>query len=107
VLDTTRAEARFQALPKLLAQPGTLAKGLHYMVWLRARGIALWDGIQTIRILGSTAAAGIRFRDRAGVEREIEGDAVAMGLASSRRPSSPISRDVPSASMRRAGNGCR
>ena len=80
VLDTARAEARFRALPKLLAQPATLAKGLHYTIWLRARGIPLWDGIQPIEILGGTSAAGIRFRDRTGAEREIQGDAVAMGF---------------------------
>jgi hydrogen cyanide synthase HcnB len=80
VLDTAPAEARFRALPKLLAQPGTLAKGLHYTIWLRARGVTLWDGIQPIEILGATSAAGFRFRDRTGAEREIQGDAVAMGF---------------------------
>ncbi len=80
VLDTARTEARFQALPKLLAQPGTLAKGLHYTIWLRARGIPVWDGIRPIEILGPTRAAGLRFCDRRGVEQEIQGDAVAMGF---------------------------
>jgi hydrogen cyanide synthase HcnB len=80
VLDTTRTEARFQALPRLLAKPGTLAKGLHYTIWLRARGVPLWDGIRPIEILGRASAAGIRFCDRTGVEREIQGDAVAMGF---------------------------
>jgi len=80
VLDTAHGEARFRALPKLLAQPGTLAKGLHYTIWLRARGIPLWDAIQPIEILGGTSTAGLRFRDRTGAEREIQGDAVAMGF---------------------------
>jgi hydrogen cyanide synthase HcnB len=80
VLDTARTEARFQALPRLLAKPGTLAKGLHYTIWLRARGIPLWDGIRPIEILGRASAAGMRFCDRTGVEREIQGDAVAMGF---------------------------
>jgi hydrogen cyanide synthase HcnB len=80
LLDTSPAEARFRALPRLLTEITTLAKGLHYTVWLRARGIAIWDGIQPIEILGTDAAAGLRFRDKAGAVREIEGDAVALGF---------------------------
>jgi len=80
VLDTAPSEARFRALPKLLAQPATLAKGLHYTVWLRARGIPLREGIHPIEILGQTSAEGIRFRDRTGTEHQIQGDAVALGF---------------------------
>ena len=80
VLDTSPAEARLGALPRLLAQPGTMAKGLHYIAWLRARGIRLHEGIDPLRILGNDGAEGVSFRDRAGKAREIAGDAVAIGF---------------------------
>ena len=80
LLDTSPADARFRALPLLLTEATTLAKGLHYTIWLKARGIALWEGIQPMEILGKNAAAGVRFRDKTGGVREIEGDAVALGF---------------------------
>jgi NADPH-dependent 2,4-dienoyl-CoA reductase/sulfur reductase-like enzyme len=80
VLDTSPAEARFRALRGLLAAPATLAKGLHYTVWLRARGIAHWDGIEPLAILGATEVTGLSFHDRTGAVRDIEGDAVALGF---------------------------
>jgi len=80
ILDTAPAEARFAAIPGLLASPGSLAKGLHYMVWLRAHGVAIHDAIHPLAILGQDRVQGLRFRDRQGRLQEMEGDSVAMGF---------------------------
>jgi thioredoxin reductase len=80
VLDTTPAEARLRALPRLMAAPGTLAKGVHYVTWLKARGITLHEGIRPLEITGDGRVEGLRFRERGGRERHLAGDAVAIGF---------------------------
>jgi NADPH-dependent 2,4-dienoyl-CoA reductase/sulfur reductase-like enzyme len=56
-----------------------LAKGLYYLVRLRARGVRMESGIEPLAILGSEDAAGLRYRDAADNTREIAADAVAFG----------------------------
>ncbi|MEG0859894.1 MAG: FAD/NAD(P)-binding oxidoreductase [Pseudomonas sp.] len=52
VLDSAPFSAQCQALPALLGQPATLAKGLYYRAWLSAHGIPVHQGASLERIDG-------------------------------------------------------
>ncbi|MDY7566725.1 FAD/NAD(P)-binding oxidoreductase [Pseudomonas sp. RTC3] len=52
VLDSAPFSAQCQALPALIGQPGTLAKGLYYRSWLTAHGIPVHQGATLERIDG-------------------------------------------------------
>jgi len=80
VLDTAPPSARRSALPHLLARGTTLAKGLYYIAWLRAHGIAMESGIEPLEILGSSRMNALRYREAAGRERMLSADAAAFGF---------------------------
>jgi len=80
VLDTSPAAAKRRALPRLLAGGSALAKGLYYVAWLKARGIAMASGIEPMEILGTSRASGLRYRNSAGDECEVVSDALAFGF---------------------------
>ncbi|WP_454695632.1 FAD-dependent oxidoreductase [Achromobacter aegrifaciens] len=44
VLDNAPLGGQVRAAPALLSQPGMLAKGLYYLAWLRAHGVAVHHG---------------------------------------------------------------
>lgn len=44
VLDTSPFSAQVRALPRLLLQPGTFAKGLYYRAWLTRKGVPVHGG---------------------------------------------------------------
>ncbi|NBA94685.1 NAD(P)/FAD-dependent oxidoreductase [Pseudomonas sp. R5(2019)] len=52
VLDSAPFSAQCQALPTLLGQPATLAKGVYYRAWLSAHGIPVQQGASLERIEG-------------------------------------------------------
>ncbi|MFJ2693437.1 FAD-dependent oxidoreductase [Pseudomonas sp. NPDC087336] len=52
VLDSSPFSAQARALPDLLTQPGTLAKGIYYRGWLTAHGIPVHQGATLNRIDG-------------------------------------------------------
>jgi len=76
VLDSAPLSAQFRALPGLLAQPVTLAKGLFYRGWLAARGITVHQGASLSRIEGERRVQGLKWRS-AKDERSLDCDAVA------------------------------
>jgi hydrogen cyanide synthase HcnB len=78
VLDTSPATERLRALPDLVAGGAMLAKGMYYVARLRRRGIRIESGVEPLTLLGATAVEGLRFR-AGGSEREIAGDALALG----------------------------
>ncbi|MGG1943728.1 FAD-dependent oxidoreductase [Trinickia sp. NRRL B-1857] len=87
VLDTSRAGKQAAALPKLMAQPSVLAKGMYYVGWLLARGIRIERGVQLERVLGEGHVAGIAWRTDAAAPGSIgehihtlECDAVGFGF---------------------------
>jgi len=80
VLDTSPGSVKRLALPRLFAGGSTLAKGLYYVGWLKAQGMALESGIEPLEILGASHVTGFRYRSSTGAEREVEGDAVAFGF---------------------------
>lgn len=79
VLDTARFSDKLRALPALLRQPLTLSKGLYFMGWLRARGVALIDGVEQIAADGQHTLQSLRWT-RQGKTTEISCDALATGF---------------------------
>ncbi len=80
VLDTARLADQVAAMPALLTQPATLAKGMHYVAWLRAHGVALHSGVRPLRVEGDSRVAGVVY-EAAGQEHLLACDAVGLGYA--------------------------
>lgn len=80
VLDTARFSDQVVALPGLLTQPAVLAKGLYYVAWLRARGVAVHTGVRPVRVLGEHHVQGVQWAQD-GQTHQLDCDAVAMGQA--------------------------
>ena len=87
VLDTSPVAAQAAALPKLMAQPSMLAKGLYYVGWLRAHGVRIERGVSLEGVLGDGHATGIAWRSGASPRatnddrlHTLECDAVGFGF---------------------------
>ncbi|WP_168233331.1 NAD(P)/FAD-dependent oxidoreductase [Pseudomonas veronii] len=76
VLDSAPFRAQCRALPALLGQPATLAKGLYYRAWLSAHGVPVHQGVTLQQIEGEQRVSGIRW-DR----QDLACDAVAFAHA--------------------------
>ena len=61
VLDSAPFSAQCRALPALLGQPVTLAKGMYYRAWLTAHGIPVHQGATLQQIDGEQRVHGIRW----------------------------------------------
>ncbi|MGY2165033.1 FAD-dependent oxidoreductase [Pseudomonas tolaasii] len=61
VLDSAPFSAQCRALPALLGQPVTLAKGMYYRAWLTAHGIPVHQGATLQQIDGEQRVRGIRW----------------------------------------------
>ncbi len=80
VLDSASLADQVAALPALLTQPAVLAKGLYFVAWLRAHGVALHGGARPLRVLGQARVRAVIWHD-GEQECELECDAVGMGHA--------------------------
>ncbi|TWC21132.1 MULTISPECIES: NAD(P)/FAD-dependent oxidoreductase [unclassified Pseudomonas] len=76
VLDSSLLGDQARALPGLLTQPATLAKGLYYRGWLSAHGIAVHQGASLSRIDGERRVQSLKWRNAKG-EHSLDCDAVA------------------------------
>lgn len=76
VLDVTPFAAKLKNAPGLLAEPGTLAKGLWYVARNAARGLTIHSGVRAIRVEGAGRVQGLWWRDATGAERHVACDAV-------------------------------
>lgn len=76
VLDSAPLSAQCRALPALLRQPATLAKGMYYRAWLTAHGVPVHQGAMLKQIDGDQRVRGIRFG-----EQTLPCDAVAFAHA--------------------------
>jgi len=76
VLDSAPFSAQCRALPALLGQPATLAKGLYYRAWLTAHGVPVHQGATLTQIDGELRVTGIRW-----AEHRLDCDAVAFAHA--------------------------
>ncbi|GAU06575.1 NAD(P)/FAD-dependent oxidoreductase [Burkholderia stabilis] len=81
VLDTSPAANRLRALPKLLARPDVLAKGIALTRALKRAGVRIEHGIEPLEIHGDPAqgVSAVSFRTAAGTAAVIDCDAVALG----------------------------
>jgi NADPH-dependent 2,4-dienoyl-CoA reductase/sulfur reductase-like enzyme len=76
VLDSSPFSAQARALPGLLAQPATLAKGIYYRSWLTAHGIPVHQGATLKRVDGEHRVQSLRWSNSNG-EHQLDCDAVA------------------------------
>ena len=76
VLDSAPFSAQCRALPALLGQPVTLAKGIYYRAWLTAHGVPVYQGATLQQVDGEQRVRGIRWG-----KRLLECDAVAFAHA--------------------------
>ncbi|RBH59844.1 MULTISPECIES: FAD/NAD(P)-binding oxidoreductase [Pseudomonas] len=76
VLDSTPFSAQCRALPGLLRQPLTLAKGLYYRGWLTAHGIPVHQNAHLQQIDGEQRVQSLRWR-QGGLLRSLDCDALA------------------------------
>ncbi|GAB7530191.1 FAD/NAD(P)-binding oxidoreductase [Pseudomonas sp. 3A(2025)] len=80
VLDTSPLSAQVRALPGLLLQPATFAKGVYYRAWLTFKGIPVHQGVHLLGIDGEQRVSGIRW-SKAGKEHALSCDAIAFAHA--------------------------
>ncbi|MGJ7518590.1 FAD-dependent oxidoreductase [Pseudomonas baetica] len=76
VLDSSPFSAQARALPGLLAQPATLAKGIYYRGWLTAHGIPVHQGATLKRVEGTDRVQALSWCDAKNQHR-LDCDAVA------------------------------
>jgi len=76
VLDSSPFSAQARALPGLLSQPATLAKGIYYRSWLTAHGIPVHQGASLTGINGEQRVQSLTWRNAKG-DQSLECDAVA------------------------------
>ena len=76
VLDSSPLSAQVRALPGLLTQPATLAKGLYYRAWLTTHGIPVHQGASLARIEGERRVQSLKWRNKK-IEHTLDCDAVA------------------------------
>lgn len=79
VLDTARLSNKLRGLPRMLRQPVSLAKGLYFIAWLRAKGIPLLDSVEALAASGDQQLSSVRWQ-RHGVSTEIACSALATGF---------------------------
>jgi NADPH-dependent 2,4-dienoyl-CoA reductase/sulfur reductase-like enzyme len=77
VLDRSPFSAQARALPGLLSQPATLAKGIYYRAWLTAHGIPVHQGASLTQVNGQQRVQSLTWRNAKG-SQHIDCDAVAL-----------------------------
>jgi NADPH-dependent 2,4-dienoyl-CoA reductase/sulfur reductase-like enzyme len=82
LLDTTAFSAQLRAVPKLLARPDVLLKGVKLMAGLKRAGIPIHRGVTPIEIHGeaATGVSGVTVRLASGREQRFACDAVGLGF---------------------------
>lgn len=80
VLDSSPFTAQATALPRLLRQPLTLAKGLYYRAWLTAHGVAVHQGATLDNVAGERKVETVTWQ-RNGQPHVLACDAVAFAHA--------------------------
>lgn len=80
VLDSSPFGAQVAALPRLLLQPSTLAKGLYYRAWLTAHGIAVHQGATQVEVAGEQKVEAVTWQ-RAGSQYSLACDGLAFAHA--------------------------
>ncbi|VVD60366.1 FAD/NAD(P)-binding oxidoreductase [Pandoraea pneumonica] len=87
VLDTSDFATQVKATPRLLNQPGTFAKGLYYVGWLRTHGVRIEHGVTLAGIDGTAGVRAVRWQ-RDGREHTL--GCTALGLGFGLRPETQL-----------------
>jgi hydrogen cyanide synthase HcnB len=80
VLDTAGFAGKAAAVPAMLRQPALLAKGMYYLGWLRAHGVAVHQGVELVKATGGERVQAIHWR-KGGREHQVDCDGVGFGYA--------------------------
>ncbi|MDB5829438.1 MAG: FAD/NAD(P)-binding oxidoreductase, partial [Variovorax sp.] len=80
VLDTARFADQLAAVPAMLTQPAVFMKGVYYVGWLRAHGVALHSGVRLVRVLGDQRTSAVVWAQD-GREHTLDCDAIGFGYA--------------------------
>lgn len=80
VLDSASFHDKTMAAPALLRQPALFAKGLYYLGWLRAHGVALHQGVELLRAEGRERITAMHWREGKN-EHQLDCDALGFGYA--------------------------
>ena len=80
VLDTARFADQLAAVPAMLRQPAVFAKGVTYVAWLRAQGVALHNGVRLVRMQGDERVRSVVWAE-GGREHTLDCDAIGFGYA--------------------------
>jgi hydrogen cyanide synthase HcnB len=80
VLDTANFAGKVAAVPAMLRRPALLAKGMYYLGWLRAHGVAVHQGVELAAAEGAERVQAMHWR-KAGRDCRIACDAVGFGYA--------------------------
>ncbi|WP_411882720.1 FAD-dependent oxidoreductase [Polaromonas sp. YR568] len=80
VLDTAGFAGKAAAVPAMLRQPALLAKGMYYLGWLRAHGIAVHQGVELVKATGGERVNAMHWR-KGGREHQVDCDGVGFGYA--------------------------
>jgi len=78
VIDSSHFSQQVKAVPALLNQAMVFAKGVYYLAWLKAHGIAIHHGATPIEVKGAQSVEKLIWRNAQG-EHQIDCDAVATG----------------------------
>jgi NADPH-dependent 2,4-dienoyl-CoA reductase/sulfur reductase-like enzyme len=78
VLDSGLFMDQMKSVPALLNQATVLAKGLYYLAWLKAHGIAIHYGAAPVAVRGASSVESLVWRNANG-EQSIQCDAIATG----------------------------
>jgi NADPH-dependent 2,4-dienoyl-CoA reductase/sulfur reductase-like enzyme len=81
LLDTTPFLTQVKALPRLMARPGALLKGMKLVAGLKFSGIVIHRGVTPLEIHGEaeTGVSGVSVRLNSGEIRRFDCDAVGLG----------------------------
>lgn len=79
VLDTSPLSTRIKALPELASRPGTLLKGMRYVMALRRAGVRLESGVIPLRVEGKHTVTGVAVELAGGKREQFVCDAVGLG----------------------------
>lgn len=81
VLDTATNLDRLAAIPKMMAQPMLVLKGIYYTAWLRKHGVRLHLGIKSAKAHGPDRVTSIEWQDVHGQLHNLKCDAIGFGYA--------------------------
>jgi NADPH-dependent 2,4-dienoyl-CoA reductase/sulfur reductase-like enzyme len=76
VLDVTPFKAKIAALPRMMAMPAMVRRGLSYLSKIRRAGVPMMYGIRSLAVAGDRRVEGLAWTDHRGRRHQVACDAV-------------------------------